>query len=95
MIVFVWIAVSAGASAILACLMISFMVSLKLTRNNVRKPINESPEDYGLDFELISFQSTDDVSLKGWFIPAQKPGNRTIIFAHGYWEIDWKRNCLH
>lgn len=84
MIFLVWIVVSVVALAILACLIISFIVSLRLTRNNVRKPINESPEDYGLDFELISFQSRDDISLEGWFIPAQQPKNRTIIFAHGY-----------
>ncbi|WP_019639837.1 alpha/beta hydrolase [Paenibacillus fonticola] len=84
MIFLAWIIVSIVALAILVCLMISFIVSLKLTRNHVRKPINESPEDYGLDFELISFQSRDDTSLEGWFIPAQQPKNRTIIFAHGY-----------
>jgi len=84
MILVVWIVGSASALAILVCLIISFIVSLKLTRNNVRKPINESPEDYDLDFELISFQSKDDISLEGWFIPAQQPRNRTIIFAHGY-----------
>ena len=79
-----WVIVSIVTLVILACLVLSFIVSLKLTRNNVRKPINESPEDYGLDFDLISFQTRDDISLEGWFIPAQQPKSRTIIFAHGY-----------
>lgn len=79
-----WVIMSIAALVILACLVLSFIVSLKLTRNNVRKPINESPEDYDLDFDLISFQSRDDISLEGWFIPAQQSKNKTIIFAHGY-----------
>lgn len=34
-----------------------------------RHPLKKNPNDYGMDYEDIQFQSLDGVQLKGWFIP--------------------------
>jgi len=42
----------------------------------------QTPADYGLHYEAISFQSQDGTQLVGWYIP---PQNGTIvILLHGY-----------
>jgi fermentation-respiration switch protein FrsA (DUF1100 family) len=38
------------------------------------------PEDYGLKYEEVWFQATDQVSLYGWWIPR---GRFAVLFAHG------------
>lgn len=56
--------------------------------NSVKPPSIIStitPESIGLYYEEISFQTQDDLTLKGWFVP--KNGNETkkaIILLHGY-----------
>lgn len=40
-----------------------------------------NPTDFGLDFEDVSFQTTDGVTLHGWFVPG--PGEITWIWFHG------------
>lgn len=39
---------------------------------------NEQP------FETLELTSFDDLSLKGYYLPAEKPTNRTVVLAHGY-----------
>jgi pimeloyl-ACP methyl ester carboxylesterase len=41
------------------------------------------PADYGLNAEVVSFQSLDGIDLKGWWIPAQGTARATVILAHG------------
>lgn len=50
-----------------------------------RHPIKEtrSPSDYSLDFEEITFQSEDKVSLRGFWIPCQG-SKRVVILLHGF-----------
>ncbi|MCY6369247.1 alpha/beta hydrolase [Clostridium ganghwense] len=68
---------------------ISIYVGWNLTRPK-RDAINDSPSNYGLIYEDISFHSLyDNISLKGWWIPSQKSKNinqtnETVIFSHGY-----------
>lgn len=45
-----------------------------------RTPILRTPEEYGMDYEEITFTTADDVSIKGWFIPANS--NKLIISNH-------------
>lgn len=45
-----------------------------------RTPILRSPSDYDLAFEEIAFETADDVTIKGWFIPADS--NKVIICNH-------------
>ncbi|MBC8264574.1 MAG: alpha/beta fold hydrolase [Anaerolineales bacterium] len=41
------------------------------------------PADYGLSYEKVAFQSRDGLTLRGWFIPAEKPRG-SIVFCHGH-----------
>lgn len=54
----------------------------------IRPPrINSSvaPEDLGLAYENVSFSTSDNISLRGWFIPRKgEETKRTIILLHGY-----------
>ena len=40
-----------------------------------------SPTEFGLDFEDVSFQATDGVTLHGWFVPG--PKDITWLWFHG------------
>ena len=59
-----------------------------------------TPENLGLQYEEVSFQTSDNVILQGWFIPRQISGQvvdsaesaKTIIALHG-WPAD-KGNIL-
>ena len=42
----------------------------------------ETPSDYGLNFENVSFQTHDGLTLRGWHIPSQN--GAVIITLHGY-----------
>ncbi|MEM7333533.1 MAG: alpha/beta hydrolase [Chloroflexota bacterium] len=46
----------------------------------VRTPIFRTPEEVGLEYENISFETQDGVTIIGWFIPAES--NRVIISNH-------------
>ncbi|MBD3338772.1 MAG: prolyl oligopeptidase family serine peptidase [Candidatus Lokiarchaeota archaeon] len=43
-------------------------------------PINETPEDYGMKYENISYMTEDNVELKGWYIPTNS--QKLIIIVH-------------
>ena len=45
-----------------------------------RTPILRTPEEYGLEYEEISFLTEDGVTIKGWFIPAES--DKVIISNH-------------
>ncbi|MEM9775499.1 MAG: alpha/beta hydrolase [Chloroflexota bacterium] len=45
-----------------------------------RTPILRTPEEVGLDFEEISFETQDGVKITGWFISADS--NKVIISNH-------------
>jgi dienelactone hydrolase len=44
-------------------------------------PVYGSPDDYGLDFEDVTFQAEDSVKLSGWLI---KGGNEKIVIQSHY-----------
>ena len=46
-----------------------------------------TPERYGLTYEEVSFITKDNLTLQGWFIPAQQPTTKTIVALHG-WPAD-------
>src|SRR5690625_2744700 len=35
-------------------------------------------------FEQIEMTSFDGLDLKGYYLPAKEPTNKTVVFAHGY-----------
>ena len=45
--------------------------------------VRTSPADHGLIYEDVSFPSSDGVTLRGWFIPADT-ARATVIFCHGH-----------
>jgi fermentation-respiration switch protein FrsA (DUF1100 family) len=43
-----------------------------------------TPRDVGLDFEPVTLQAADGISLAGWYIPAKPGGGQwTVLFCHG------------
>jgi len=58
---------------------------------------DDDPQRYGLDYEEVSFQTSDGLTLRGWFIPAASGSQEstgqgtmawdtcgTILVGHGY-----------
>ncbi len=43
----------------------------------------KTPKSYGMDFKWVEFPSSDDVVLKGWYVPASGPARGTIVCCHG------------
>ena len=43
----------------------------------------ESPRDYGLDYEPVSFHAEDGTRLHGWFFPAAAEPVGTVLHLHG------------
>jgi len=43
-----------------------------------------TPRALKMDYEEVSFRTTDALTLHGWHIPARKPTKRTLILLHGY-----------
>jgi fermentation-respiration switch protein FrsA (DUF1100 family) len=69
---------------------ISTYVGWSLTHPD-RKPVDDSPENYDLAYEDVSFKSKKgDVQLKGWWLSAEQnlaqPNGKTVVLAHGYSE---------
>ncbi|MFH0868131.1 MAG: alpha/beta hydrolase [Candidatus Woesearchaeota archaeon] len=46
-------------------------------------PVHFTPESFNLNYEDVTFETSDGLKLKGWFIPSDK-SNDTIIVMHGY-----------
>ena len=43
----------------------------KMIADVPRSPILRRPNEYGLEYDDISFQATDGISLEGWYLPAK------------------------
>lgn len=43
-----------------------------------------TPEQYGIQYEKISFLTQDNIRIRGWFIKHSDPKAKTIILLHGY-----------
>ena len=37
-----------------------------------RQPVVKNPADYGLQYQDITFKSSDNLDISGWLIPGQK-----------------------
>ncbi len=65
---------------VLLLIAVYFSYSLLYPMNH---PIIEKPDEYDMDYEDIEFQTEDDITLKGWFIPSSS--DNLIIMVHpGY-----------
>ena len=77
-----WIILIVAASALALYGLLCFGVAWAVTRSE-RRPQEDHPSAYGLDFEDVEFASRDGrVRLSGWYIRGRGP-TRTIIFVHG------------
>ena len=69
-------------AALLAYAGISMVVAEQLTKP-YRRPLSSSPAIFGLQYEDVTFPSTDDaVPLRGWFLPAAG-SDRVVVIVHG------------
>jgi alpha-beta hydrolase superfamily lysophospholipase len=48
-----------------------------------RERLSRTPEQFGLTFDEVAFDTTDGVALSGWFIPA-RGADATVILGHGF-----------
>ncbi|GIP32856.1 alpha/beta hydrolase [Paenibacillus sp. J2TS4] len=85
MIMTIAIAAAVLIVIVIICIGIAGYVGWNLTHPE-KKPLTDSPANYGLSYEEIQFPSkTGEVQLKGWFLPTtQAEPKMTILFAHGY-----------
>lgn len=47
-----------------------------------RREITATPDERGLPYEDVRFETSDGIKLSGWFIPAREPRG-VILFCHG------------
>lgn len=47
-----------------------------------RSPILRRPDEYGMEYEDVSFTARDGVTLEGWYIPAKNKSNKVVIANH-------------
>ncbi len=62
-----------------------FFYARYLEKKSLYYPISDienTPQDIGIEYEDIFFNTKDDVRLNGWLLKAQKP-RATMLFAHG------------
>lgn len=43
-----------------------------------------TPENVGLAYERVAFDSADGIPLAGWWMPAGEASNGTVVVLHGY-----------
>ncbi len=75
--IFLWLALP-----ILLLFAVGLALSFKLTQRAYLKEVN-SPAEYGLPFEKISFQTADNLTLRGWLVPGSDP-ERVVVILHGH-----------
>ena len=55
-----------------------------LVFNGHKYPLSPAPDEFGLKYETVEFNTTNGITLKGWYVPAEKHSNTTIILCHGW-----------
>jgi uncharacterized protein len=72
------------AALLLSCSSISLYIGYQLTRP-AKKPITQSPADFGMHYteQIFISEDGDETKLPGWVIEPEKP-IMTIIMSHGY-----------
>jgi alpha-beta hydrolase superfamily lysophospholipase len=81
-----WSALSYLVTAILLFFGVApYLAAWAITQASTRPPdrrLTDTPADYQLPFEEVSFESTDSLSLSGWFIPPTGK-EAVLIGTHG------------
>ena len=81
--IYVTILISIVGLFVLISVIVAIVFSTIVIRSH-RQPIVTTPQEYGMDYEKITFESTDGLKIKGWYIPAPPNGtpNRVIVITH-------------
>ncbi|MHC4260728.1 MAG: alpha/beta hydrolase, partial [Planctomycetota bacterium] len=61
--------------------LVLYLMQPKFVYSPVRE-IPYTPDELGLDFENVTFNSADGLQLNGWYIPASN-SELTVLFCHG------------
>jgi dipeptidyl aminopeptidase/acylaminoacyl peptidase len=79
-----WVAVALAALAVVY-LTISLLVALRFSAPD-RQPAERTPDDVGLAYSEVSFESTDGVPLMAWWVPsgADEDSSRAVVLVHGW-----------
>lgn len=75
-------AVAGGAAGFLLAL--SYYGAHRVLTGNGRVPLTVRPQTLGLPFEAVACRTADGLTLKGWFVPAAAPSDKTILLCHGW-----------
>ncbi|MBN1190504.1 MAG: alpha/beta hydrolase [Dehalococcoidales bacterium] len=59
--------------------LVSYILSGTIVYLN-RQPLPKNPGDYGMDYENISFETSDGVTIKGWLIKGS--GRGIVVMTH-------------
>lgn len=86
-----WLAVPIVLLALFYAVVGYFGSGLLIGYNPRWHGMNKGPQDIGLQSETVSFQATDGVPLKAWWLPAEGTPRATVIIAHG---IDHTRQVM-
>jgi len=78
----------ASLAFIFFLVVVPFFVATIFTTNSFHFPDpndHKTPQEFGMAYHAIEFQSSDGINLKGWYIPADTTSGAagTIIYAHG------------
>lgn len=55
---------------------------VKMVARTQRSPVLRRPDEYGMEYQDISFQAADGITLEGWYMPANTPSNKVVICNH-------------
>src|SRR5699024_10630229 len=78
--------------SIVIVLLLAFLISVGISiyvghqmTHPEKKPIDELPSDYGIDYDDVNFISSDTkTQLPGWVLHPEEDPKMTVIFSHGY-----------
>ena len=75
--------ISAGvAGSIVAYLMIGYVVAARLSAP-VRRAVEQTPADVGLDYREVAVRSSDGLSLSAWWVD-RAGSSRAAVLVHGW-----------
>ena len=69
---------------IIVIIVVISLLSFYMAVHPMRFKTGVTPDKVNLKYENISFKTSDNIIIKGWFIPAKKKTDKTIIVCHGY-----------
>jgi len=76
---FLWILLSVAVGYLLLVILMYFLQSQMIY--HPQKSITYTPEDVGLSYEDVTFQTENNLSLHGWYIPSDS--KNTLLYFHG------------